>query len=91
MEPHPTQPYYFGDDESELIGQGLAKRLGDVLYQPVACCGRAGRREWLDVGRCGWDLHEKSRLDALKHEPVPCKLGASGIIAVSEFTTRELV
>ena len=64
MEPRPTQPCDFEDDESELIGQGFAKRLGDVLYQLVACCGRAGRRERLDVGRRGWDLHGESRLDA---------------------------
>ena len=79
MEPRLTQPYSFDDDESESIGQGFAKRLGDVLDQVVACCGRAGRRERLDVGRRGWDLHEKSRLDALTDEPVPCNLGASGI------------
>lgn len=74
MDPRLTQPCDFEDDESGLIGQGFAKRLGDVLYQLFACCGRAGRRERLDVGRRGWDL-----LDASTDKPVPCQLGASGI------------
>lgn len=69
-----TQPYSFDDDESESIGQGFAKRLGDVLDQVVACCGRAGQRERLDVGRRGWDLHGTRAWTRRRTRPFPASL-----------------